>query len=79
MKHTHTQKYLSLQLDSKLSFNEYTNNEINKATKGKGLLRNMQPIVLHRSLLTIYKSFIRPHLDWHHFHIKLNKCCITQH
>ena len=29
-----------------------------------GLLQKLQPIVPRTSLLTIYKSFIRPHLDY---------------
>ena len=29
-----------------------------------GLLQKLQPIVPRTSLLTIYESFIRPHLDY---------------
>ena len=32
--------------------------------EGIGLLRKVQSILLRTSLLTIYKSFIRPHLDY---------------
>ena len=32
--------------------------------KGIGLLRKLQSILTRTSLLTIYKSFIRPHLDY---------------
>ena len=32
--------------------------------KGIGLLRKLQSILPRTSLLTIYKSFIRPHLDY---------------
>ena len=32
--------------------------------KGIGLLRKIQSILPQTSLLTIYKSFIRPHLDY---------------
>ena len=60
---THTQKDLGLQLDNKLLFSEHTNNKTSKATKGIGLLHKLRPILPCRSLLTIYKSFIRPHLD----------------
>ena len=35
-----------------------------KAIKGIGLLRKLQSILPGTSLLTIYKSFIRPHLDY---------------
>ena len=61
---THTQKHVGLQLDSKLSFIEHTNNKTSKATKALGLLRKLQPILPCTSLLTIYKSFVRRHLDY---------------
>ena len=35
-----------------------------KAMKGIDLLRKLQPILPRTSLLTIYKAFIRPHLDY---------------
>ena len=34
VKLTHTRKHVGLQLDSKLSFNEHTDNKINDVTKG---------------------------------------------
>ena len=43
VKLVYTQKNLGLQLNSKLSFNERTNNKISKATKDIGLLRKLQP------------------------------------
>ena len=49
VKLTHTQKHLGLQLDSKLSFNVHT---------------KLKVILPRRSLLIIYKSFIRSHLDY---------------
>ena len=61
---TRTRKQLGLQLDSKLSFCEHTNNKISKAAKAIGLLLKLQPILPRKNLLTIYKSFIRPHLDY---------------
>ena len=45
------QKHLGLTLDVKLSFTNCINDKINKTWKGVGLL-------------TIYKSFIRVHLDY---------------
>ena len=58
------QKHLGLTLDSKLSFNEYINDKIHQADKGVGLLRKLQTILPGNSLLTNYKSFIRPLLDY---------------
>ena len=58
------QKHLGLTLDSKLSFNEHINNKIHQANKDLGLLRKLQTILPRNSLLTTYKSFIRPLLDY---------------
>ena len=58
------QKHLGLTLDSKLSFNEHINDKIHQVNKGVGLLRKLQTILSCNSLLTIYKSFIRPLLDY---------------
>ena len=58
------QKHLGLTLDSKLSFNEHINDQINQANKGVGLLRKPKRILPRNSLLTIYKSLIRPLLDY---------------
>ena len=58
-----SQKHLGLTLDSKLSFNEHIN-DLHQANKGAGLLRKLQTILPRKSLLTIYKSFIRPFLDY---------------
>ena len=50
-------------LDSKLNFFDHINEKIKKATKGVNVIRKTN--LLPRSfLLTIYKSFIRPHLDY---------------
>ena len=37
---------------------------MNKVNKTIGLLRKPQNILLREPLLTIYKSFVRPHLDY---------------
>ena len=37
---------------------------LNKVNKTIGLLRKLQNILPRSALLTIYKSFIRPHLDY---------------
>ena len=58
------QKHLGLTLDSKLSFNEHIYNKIDQANKGVGLLRKLQIILPCNSLLTTYKSFIKPLLDY---------------
>ena len=58
------QKHLGLFLDSKLSFLDHINEKIKKATKGVNVIRKMNLLLPRSSLLTIYKSFVRPHLDY---------------
>ena len=57
-------KHLGLTLDEKLSFTNCINHKINKTLKGVGLLRKLSTLLPWQSLLTIYKSFIRSHLDY---------------
>ena len=58
------QKHLGLSLDSKLSFFDHNNKKIKKASKGVNVIRKMNLLLPRSSLLTIYKSFFRPHLDY---------------
>ena len=53
-------------LDFKLNFQKHFENMPNKVNKTIGLLRKLQNTLPRPSLLTIYKSFIRPHLDYDH-------------
>ena len=62
--HTTCQNYLGRQLDEKLNFNHHLEEKIAKANKGIGLICKLAHILPRQSLLTIYKSFIRPHLDY---------------
>ena len=54
----------SMHLDEKLNFNIHINEKIAKANKGIGLIRKLAHILPRKSLITIYKSFLRPHLDY---------------
>ena len=58
------QKHLGLFLDSKLNFSGHINEKIKKANKGINVIRKMNLSLPRCSLLTIYKSFVRPHLDY---------------
>ena len=51
-------------LDNKLNLGRHLKYITNKVKKSVGLLRKLQMILSRRSLVTIYKSFIRPHLDY---------------
>ena len=48
----------------KLSYEHHLKFVLNKVKKTIGLLRKFQQILPRQSLITIYKSFIRPHLDY---------------
>ena len=51
-------------LDVKLNFQEHIKNLLTKVNKTIGLLQKLQNILPRGSLLTIFKSFLRPHLDY---------------
>ena len=51
-------------LDIKLDFNLHLKNIQNKANKTIGFLCKLQNTFPRTSLITIFKSFIRPHLDY---------------
>ena len=59
-----TLKHLGMILDTKLDFQEHLKDKLSKISKTIGLLRKLQKILTRPPLLTIYKSFIRPHLDY---------------
>ena len=58
------QKHLGFFLDSKLNFFDHINETIKKATKGVNVIRKRNLFLPRFSLLTIYKSSVRPHLDY---------------
>ena len=51
-------------LDSKLDFKEHIQNVLNKVSKTIGLYENFKKNLPRPPLITIYKSFIRSHLDY---------------
>ena len=59
-----TQTHLGLTLDHKLTFQYHVKRKNKEAMKGIGLLRKLQCILSRTSLLTICKSYIRPHLEY---------------
>ena len=50
--------------DSNLSYEHHIKSILNKVNKTIGLLRKFQLILPRHSLITIYKAFTRPHLDY---------------
>ena len=61
---TSLQKHLWMVLDSKLNFSEYLKTIFQKTNKTIALLCWLQTLLLRVSLITIYKSFLRLHLDY---------------
>ena len=61
---TSVHKHLGMLVDDKLSYEHHLKFVLNKIKKTIGLLRKFQQILPRQSLITIYKSFIRPHLDY---------------
>ena len=51
-------------LDTKLNFQEHIKNILTKANKTIGLLRKLENILPRRSLLAIFKSFVKLYLDY---------------
>ena len=58
------QKHLGIHLDEELTFKHQINEKINKGNKGLGIICKLNKILSHSALLTIYRSFARPHLDY---------------
>ena len=58
------QKHLGMILESKLSFENHLQSVFSRVNKIIGLLRIFQPTLPRKSLVTTYKSFNRPHLDY---------------
>ena len=58
------QKHLGMFLDSKLNFSEHLKTIFQRINNPIGLLRKLQTLLPRAPLITIYKLFIRPHLDY---------------
>ena len=53
-----------MHLNTKFNFEKHLDNIMSTVAKTIGLLRNPQAVLPRPSLVTIYKAFIRPHLDY---------------
>ena len=63
------QKYLGVFLDKKLNFQHHIKKKITKASKGIGVIKKLKNVLPRNALLTIFKLFLRPHLDYGIFYI----------
>ena len=61
---TDWQKHLGMYLDKALNFNLHIKEKMSKAMKGIGVIQKLNKIVPRHSFIKIYKSFVRPHLDY---------------
>ena len=64
VKSSSTQKLLGMILVTKLDFSLHLKSVQNKVNKATGLLRKLQGTLRRALLITIFKSFIRIHLDY---------------
>ena len=64
MSQTNSQKYLGVTLDLKLTFEEHLLNVFKTVNRTIGLMRKLQSVLPRITLVTIYKAFVRPHLDY---------------
>ena len=60
---TSIHKHLAMTFDLKLIFDKHLKSVLKRISKVVGLLRKFQGILPRTSLITIYKSLARPHLD----------------
>ena len=61
---TTTQKHLCIILDTRLSFEKHLETVLCKINKTIGLIRKLQNLLPRTALITLYKAFVRPHLDY---------------
>ena len=59
-----TQKHLGLKLDEKLNFREHLRGKFTIVNKGIWMLKKLNNYLPRHSLVTLYKTFIRSHLDY---------------
>ena len=59
-----SQKYLGVILDFKLTFQDHLNNVLANLNNRIGLLRKLQTLLSRKTLITRYKAFTRPHLNY---------------
>ena len=58
------QKHLGIILDEKLNFKQHVDNAILKITKGISVIKKLCYSLPRKSLVTIYKAFLRPLIDY---------------
>ena len=59
-----SQKHLGINLDEKLKFIYHIKEKISKSNNCIGVIKKLNNTLPRKALLTLYKSFVRPHLDY---------------
>ena len=59
-----SQKHLGLILDEKLNFKQHIESAIVKINKGVAVIKKLRYSLPRKSLITIYKAFLRPLIDY---------------
>ena len=57
---------VGLVFDNKFSFNEHVNQKINRCNRMIGIMKRLSLMLSRKQFLTIYKAFVRSHLDYAH-------------
>ena len=57
-------KHLGMILDHKLSFENHLEEKMAKANQGIGLMKQLKKWVSYNTVETIYKLYVRAHLDY---------------
>ena len=58
------QKHLGVLLDEKLNFKQHIDSAISKVNKGVSVIKKLRHNLPRKSLVTIYKAFLRPLIDY---------------
>ena len=61
---TTSQKHHGIILDTRLSFEKHLETVLCKINKTIGLIRKLQNLLPRTALITLYKAFVCPHLDY---------------
>ena len=64
MTRSSSQKHFGIHLDEKLNFIYHIKEKIPKANKGIGVIKKLNNTLPRKALLTLYKPFVRSHLDY---------------
>ena len=64
VKRASSQKHLGLILDEKLNFKQHIESAIVKINKGVAVIKKLRYSLPRKSLITIYKAFLRPLTDY---------------